>query len=94
MGKGRRYSKTNVTTVAKTVSGLAAYMSIVVFLSKLSIVPCVLRTISDGPLTSWWHYSGLSGSVFRSENQSNINFHFKIPLKPGFVFLVSSHMLQ
>lgn len=84
----------NVITVVKTVSGFAAYVSIVVFLSKLSIVPCVLRTISDGPLTLWWHFRSLSGSVFRSKKQSNINFNFKIPLKPGFIFPVSSHMLQ
>lgn len=51
MGSGRRYSKTNAITLANTGFGFVAYLSVFVFLSKLCIVHCVLRTIADAPLT-------------------------------------------
>lgn len=73
-------------------------LGLVLLLIWVSLCPCqncALYRVSSGqllmPLWPCCSISEVSLAVF-SEKKNN-NFHYKFPLKPGFIFLVSSHML-
>lgn len=90
MGKGRRYRETNVITVANISFGLVLLL---IWVSLYYCQNCALHHMSSGQLLC----PSDPVAVFHKSlwlcflEKKNNNFHYEIP--PGFIFLISSHML-